>query len=71
MSADMQEARHKLLVEQLKARRARGKTDIIIHGIALSLDLNPKDSKLRSRNLEVVPCKQWIEIMQAVSMKQH
>ena len=56
MSTDMtkaEQARHKLLVEQLKSRRAREENDII-WGIVLSLDSNPKDSKLRSRNLEVV-----------------
>ena len=57
VSADMikaEQARHMLMVEQLKSRRARGETDIIIRGIVLSLDPNPKDSKLRSRILEVV-----------------
>ena len=58
-SADMtkpEQARHKLWVQQLKSRRARGETDTIIQGIVLSLDPNPKDSKLRSRNIEVI---QW------------
>ena len=51
-----EQARHKLLFEQLKPRRARGETDIIIRVILLSLVPNPKDSKLRSRILEVVHC---------------
>ena len=46
-----EQARHKLLVEQLKSRRARGETGIIIRGIILSPEPNPKDSKLRSRIL--------------------
>ena len=57
MPADMtkaEQARHKVLVEQLESRRATGETDIFIWGIVLSLDPNPKDSKLRSRVLEVV-----------------
>ena len=57
MSTDMtkaKQARHKLLVEQLKSRRARGETGIIIRGIILLPEPNPKDSKLRSRILEVV-----------------
>ena len=60
ISADMtkaEQARHKLLDEQLKSRRAIRETDIIIQGRVLSLDPNPKDSKLRSRILEVVHCK--------------
>ena len=49
-----EQARHKLLVEQLKSQRARGELILSFGGIVWSLDPNPKDSKLRSRILEMV-----------------
>ena len=57
VSTDMtkaEQARHKLLVEKPKSRRARGKLILSFRRIVLSLDPNSKDSKLRSRILEVV-----------------
>ena len=57
MSTDMtkaeQEARHKLLVEQLKFRRARGETDIIIHGnsiVTRSKSQGQQTEKQKSRS---------------------
>ena len=57
VSADMtkaEQARHKLLVEQLKSSRARGKIDIIIQGDSIVTRSKFKDSKLKRRILEVV-----------------
>ena len=50
-----EQARHKLLVEQLNLEELEGKL-ISFVGIALSLGPNPKDkdNKLSSRNLQVV-----------------
>ena len=48
-----EQARHKLLVKQLKSWRARGETNIIIHRDSIVTRSKFKDSKLRSRNLEV------------------
>ena len=56
-----EQARHKLLVEQLKSRRARGETDIIIRGdniIIRSRSQRQQTEKQNSRSgsLEVMDC---------------
>ena len=49
------QARHKFLVEQLKSQRARGESDVIIHGDSIaSRSKSQRDSKLGSRDLGVV-----------------
>ena len=56
VSADMtktEQARHKLLVEQLKSRTARGETGIIIHGnsiVTRSKSQGQQTEKQKSRS---------------------
>ena len=48
------QAKHKFLVEQLKSQRARGESDVIIHGDSIaSRSKSQRDSKLGSRDLGV------------------
>ena len=62
VSADMtkaEQARHKLLVEQLKSRRARGETDIVIGGDSIvtrskSQRQQTEKQNSRSGSLEVM-----------------
>ena len=62
MSADItkaEQARHKLLVEQVKSRRARGETDIIIRGDSIvtrskSQRQQTEKQNSRSGSLEVM-----------------